>query len=181
MKPLFVLISSFAALFCCVSCSGKAPEDISFDNSTVKTLDLEKYLGTWYEIARFDHRFERGMQGVKAEYSLKDDGMVRVLNSGFKGGLDGKFKETEGKARIPDPEAASKIEVAFFWNFWGDYYVMELADDYRYALVGSSKMKYLWILSRTPSLAPTDKEFLLKRITERGYDAGKLIWVEQKM
>lgn len=175
MKPLMYLL--ILGLF---SCSAGNSKNQNFDNSVVKVVDLGKYLGSWYEIARFDHRFERNMQGVMANYSLREDGLIRVLNSGYKGGLDGKYKEAQGKARIPDPEITSKIQVAFFWNFWGDYYIMELADDYRYALVGSSSEKYLWILSRTPSLDPSDKDFLLKRIKERGYDESLLIWVEQK-
>jgi apolipoprotein D and lipocalin family protein len=148
------------------------------DNSVVQNLDLNKYLGTWYEIARYDHRFERDMDGVTANYSLMNNGMIKVINSGYKGGLDGKYKEAEGKARIPNPNEPSKLEVAFFLNFWGDYYVMELAEDYRFALIGSKTDKYLWILSRTPVLAESDHEFLIKRIRERGYDENKLIWVK---
>lgn len=171
------------ATICClfsISCSAGTPQTRSFDNSTVASVDLDKYLGTWYEMARFDHSFERNMQGVQANYSMRDDGLIRVLNSGYKGGLGGKLKEAEGKARFPDPTVSSKLQVAFFLNFWGDYYVMELADDYRYALIGSSTQKYLWILSRTPFLAPADKAFLLDRIEKRGYDASKLIWVQHR-
>lgn len=161
----------------CSSCSQNTPID-SIDNSVITTVDLDKYLGTWYEIARYDHRFERNMQGVKAVYSMRDDGLIKVLNSGYKGSLEGNFKETEGKARIPNPDIPAKLEVAFFWNFWGDYYIMELADDYRYALIGSSTDKYLWILSRTKKMEDSDLEFLLQRIRDRGYNESNLIWVK---
>ena len=184
MKPVALIMTcGLAAAFACSSsdqASAQSTREQTFDNSTVSSVDLDRYLGTWYEIARFDHSFERNMQGVQANYSKRDDGLIRVINSGYKGGLDGKFKKAEGKARFPDPDVTSKLQVAFFLNFWGDYYVMELAEDYRYALVGSSKQKYLWILSRTPELAAADKEYLTRRISERGYDIAKLIWVEQR-
>lgn len=176
---MLTLICGLILVISCSSCSAKLSKK-NFDNSTVKELDLTRYLGTWYEIARFDHRFERDMQGVTAQYSIREDGLIKVLNSGYKKSLDGKCKEAEGKARIPNPAEPAKIEVAFFWNFWGDYYVMELADDYRYALVGSSAKKYLWILSRTPKLPQADLDFIIRRIKERGYDVQKLIWVQHK-
>ncbi len=179
-RLIYLLIFGLMTILGVESCSStKNSEKESFDNSVVDTLELDRYLGTWYEIARYDHSFERDMQGVKASYSVREDGLIQVINSGHKGSLDGKYKETKGKARIPDKNVPSKIEVAFFLNFWGDYYVMELADDYRYSLVGSSTSKYLWILSRTPQLQPSDKEFLLQRIAERGYHPEQLIWVEQ--
>lgn len=161
------------------SCAANNSQKKEFDNSTVSTLVLDKYLGKWYEIARFDHSFERDMQGVTANYSIREDGLIKVINSGYKGSLEGKYKETEGKAKIPDPDVPSKLKVAFFWNFWGDYYIMELADDYRYALIGSSTEKYLWILSRTKMLLPEDQDYLITRIKDRGYDESKLIWVDQ--
>ena len=173
----FMLICGLISTVGCSSCSKDTPTD-SIDNSVVSTVNLDKYLGTWYEIARYDHRFERNMQGVKANYSMRNDGLIKVLNSGYKGSLDGNYKETEGKARIPNADAPAKIEVAFFLNFWGDYYIMELADDYRYALIGSSTDKYLWILSRIPKMESTDLDYLLQRIRERGYNENELIWVE---
>lgn len=181
MKTLdFILICGLLPIFSCISCSQDSSNGQNFDNSVVAEVNLSQYLGTWYEIARYDHRFERNMQGVKAEYSLRDDGLIKVLNSGYIGSLSGEYKETEGKARIPDLNVPAKLEVAFFWNFWGDYYIMELADDYSYALVGSSKDKYLWILSRTPVMEQSDIDYLLQRIRERGYNANDLIWVRQK-
>lgn len=151
------------------------------DKTVVKELDLEKYLGTWYEIARYDHRFERGLVGVTANYSMRDDGKIKVLNSGYEGSLSGKFSEAIGKAKIPDPvNEPAKLKVSFFWIFYGDYYVLELDKNYQWALIGSSSDKYLWILSRTPQME--NKVYLecLDKLTKRGYDVSKLIKVEQK-
>ncbi len=149
------------------------------NTSTVKVLDLNRYLGTWYEIARFDHRFERGMDGCKAHYSLQEDGLIKVVNSGYKNGDKAQYKEAVGKAKRPNSSEQGKLKVSFFWIFYGDYYVLELADDYRYALIGSSSDRYLWILSRTPKMNETDLNHLLQKAKERGYDTQKLIWVKQ--
>lgn len=148
--------------------------------STVSYLDLNRYLGLWYEIARFDHFFERGMEGVTAEYSIFPGAKIRVLNSGHKGSLDGKLKQAEGKAKQPDPSDPGKLKVSFFLFFYGDYYILELDQDYRWALIGSSSKNYLWILSRTPQLASDELEMILKLAQDRGYDTGKLIFVKQK-
>ena len=102
------------------------------DKTVVEELDIQQYLGTWYEIARYDHSFERGLVGVTAEYSMRDDGKIRVINSGYKNSLDGEFSQAEGKAKIPNPEKApAKLKVAFFLFFYGDYFVMELDKDYK--------------------------------------------------
>lgn len=151
----------------------------NINSTTVPQLDLSRYVGTWYEIARFDHSFERNLVGCTAEYSVQKDGTIKVVNSGYKDSLQGKFKQSEGKARRPDPSVEGKLEVSFFWNFYSDYNVLELAPDYRYVLVGSKSDDYLWILSRTPQMEPNDLEFLLKKAKERGYDVENLLWVEQ--
>ena len=148
------------------------------DNSPVFALELSKYLGTWYEIARFDHSFERGMENVTAEYLLRDDGKVDVINSGWK---NGKFKVAHGKARQPDPTGNSAhLEVSFFLNFFSDYNVLMLDDDYQVSLVGSSDPDYLWILSRTPFIENDNVlNSVIKEAQRRGYDTSKLIWVDQ--
>ena len=143
----------------------------------IPEFKLDKYLGKWYELARFDHRFEAGMNNVTAEYSIRPDGKVRVLNSGWK---DGKFKVAEGKARQPDPlKDPSFLEVSFFLNFYSDYNILLLDEDYRYALVGSRSPKYLWILSRQPYMSDEVKDAILAEAVRLGYDTSKLIWVDQ--
>jgi len=151
----------------------------NINSVTVSELDLNRYIGQWYEIARFDHSFERGLVGCTANYSFKDDGTIRVINAGYKKTLDGTYKESEGKARRPNDAEPGKLEVAFFANFYSDYYVLELDSAYTYALVGSKCDRYLWILSRTPEMDSINLNFVLKRAEERGYDTKKLIWVEQ--
>ena len=165
----------------CLLCGTMALEGANkIDNSTVKEIDLNRYMGRWYEIARFDHFFERGLVGCIAEYSFRDDGLIKVVNTGHKRSFDGKFKESVGKARVKDSGIPGQLEVAFFLNFYGDYYVLELAPDYSYVLVGSSSDDFLWILSRTPKMKKEDLDFLLMRAQQRGYDISKLIMVEQK-
>lgn len=150
------------------------------DTGTVGELDLNRYLGRWYEIARFDHRFERNLVGVTAEYSLLPDGKIRVVNSGYLLDFDGHYKRAVGKAKRPDPSKPGQLKVSFFLWFYTDYNVMELGEDYDYALVGSSTDRYLWILSRTPSLPMPTLNRLIDRAYARGYDTDRLLWVPQK-
>jgi lipocalin len=151
------------------------------NTETVKTLDLKRYLGKWYEIARFDHSFEKGIVGATAMYTLKKDGTIKVVNSGFKPDFAGKFKESVGKAKMPDPNEPGKLKVSFFLWFYADYYVLELDEiNYSYALIGSKSDKYLWILSRDKDLPKTTIDFLLGKAKERGYDTSKLIWVKHR-
>lgn len=156
------------------------PEKRSVNTETVKELNLNRYMGKWYEIARFDHPFERGLVGCTAEYTLMPDGKIQVLNSGYKGSFSGKYKTARGKAKLPDPAEPGRLKVSFFLWFYGDYYVLELDKEYNYVLIGSSSDKYLWILSRTPRLPKETLDMLLAKARERGYDTSKLIWVEQK-
>lgn len=150
------------------------------DTTTVKELDLNRYLGTWYEIARFPHSFEKGMAGVTANYSLRKDGKIRVLNKGYKNGLNGKLSVAEGKAKIPDKSQPGKLKVSFFWIFYGDYNVLELDKDYQYVMIGSSTNKYFWILCRTPQMDEASYNMLLEKARKRGYNLGKLEKVLQK-
>lgn len=146
---------------------------LTVDNSVVDSLDVNRYLGEWYEIARYDHRFERGMENTRAIYSMRDDGMIDVINTGVK---DGERKESKGKAKLTDTPAL--LRVSFFGPFYSDYRVMMLDADYQYALIGSGSDDYLWILSRKPLLPDTVKQQVIKEAQRRGYDTSKLIWVK---
>lgn len=150
------------------------------DNSTIASFDLNQYLGKWYEIARYDHSFERDLVGCTAEYSLRDDGKIKVLNSGHLKTLNGDYKESVGKAKARKNGTPGQLQVSFFGPFYGDYDILELAPDYSYSVVGSSSPKYLWILSRTPQINKATKDKILRNLRQRGYDTSKLIWVEQK-
>ena len=147
---------------------------LTVDNSVVRELDLDRFLGSWYEVARFDHFFERGMSQTKANYVLRDDGNIDVINMGIK---DGRPKTAKGKAKLTD--IPSLLCVSFFGPFYSDYRVMLVDADYRYMLIGSGSDGYLWILSRMPQLADTDRTTLLAEAKRRGYDTDKLIWVKQ--
>lgn len=155
-------------------------QDKMIDKTVVKDLDLNKYMGTWYEIARFDHFFERDLVGVTASYSFRDDGLIEVINRGFEDSLDGERTEAIGKVKIPDPTEPTKLKVSFFWIFYSDYFIMELDKDYQWAVIGSSSDSYLWILSRTPQIAEELYTSLLKGLRKRGYDTNQLIKVKQK-
>lgn len=178
MNKFCKLIYAFpimAALLAHSSC--QADNHIQVDNNTVKQLDIHRYMGKWYEIARYDHSFERGMTNVYTEYSLEKDGKIRVINKGIK---NGKPKEVVGKGYQPNPkEYPGRLKVSFFLWFYADYYIMELDKDYQYALIGSSSNKYLWILSRTPEMTKAQLDGLLKNIAQRRYDLSKLIFVKQ--
>lgn len=148
-----------------------------YDNSPVSEFDLSRYLGEWYEIARYDHSFERGMDNTMARYILQDDGKVAVINSGWK---DGKYKIAEGKAKYPDSvNEPGALKVSFFMFFYSDYNVMMVDENYQISLVGSKSDNYLWILSRTPVPDPDLLEVVLAEAEYRGYDTSKLIWVDQ--
>lgn len=153
-------------------------QDSMIDKSVVKELDIDRYLGTWYEISRFDHSFERGMEGVTATYSMREDGKIKVLNAGYKGSLNGEYKDAEGKAYIPNKDEPAKLKVSFFWFFYGDYFVLDLDKDYQWALIGSSSDKYLWILSRSPNISEDKYRMLVNKLKLRGYDTSKLIRVK---
>lgn len=172
MKRLLILLLAVSP--CISACAQK---EKSLNTETVKTLDLNRYLGKWYEIARFDHSFERGLVGVMAEYSLLPNGKIRVLNTGYKGSYTGKYTVAEGKTKKPDPSRPGQLKVSFFLWFYGEYNVLELDQEYySYALVGSSSDKYLWILSRTPEISEETRELLLEKARQRGYDTSRLIW-----
>ena len=167
MKKFF-LMALVVSLFGACDASSKV------DNSTVKSVDLDRYLGSWYEIAKFDHSFERGLDYAMARYTLRDDGKIDVLNTGIK---DGRAKDAKGIAKTTD--VPGLLRVSFFGPFFSDYRIMMLDEDYQYVLVGGSTDKYLWILSRTPVLDDATKSLILAEADRRGYDTSKLIWVKQ--
>ena len=149
------------------------------DNSTITAFDLDRYLGKWYEVARYDHAFERGLVGTTAEYTRRGDGKIKVLNSGYLDTLDGSYQQSVGKAKPNSNGKPGQLRVCFFGPVYGDDYILDLAPDYSYSVVGSSSPRYLWILSRTPHLSPEVKTRIVDNLQRRGYDTDKLIWVEQ--
>lgn len=147
--------------------------------ATTANLDLGRYLGKWYELARYDHFFERGCAGVTATYAVEGD-HLRVENTCLKGGLDGPRKSIRGKAWVPDRRAPGKLKVQFFWPFSADYWVLEVADDYAWALVGDGDREHCWILGRSPVMEEALYARLVEKLRARGYDPRKLIRVPQR-
>ena len=144
----------------------------------VEPFDLDRYLGRWYEIARLDHSFERGLSQVTADYSLRDDGLVRVINRGYDMRND-RWKEAEGKARFVREPSKGFLKVSFFGPFYGSYIIFELdQDDYNYALISGPDTSYLWILARQPHLADDIKQRLIATARKKGFETGELIFVE---
>jgi apolipoprotein D and lipocalin family protein len=144
------------------------------DLQTVKAVDLEHYLGTWYEIASYPAWFQRDCTAVTAEYSMREDGLISVVNSCRKKTIDGKLKQAKGKAKIADTESNAKLKVSFFGPFWGPYWIIDLAEDYSWAVVGVPNRKYLWILSRTPVMDENIYTGILDRLVDQGYDPARL-------
>ncbi|MGA9573496.1 MAG: lipocalin family protein [Lysobacterales bacterium] len=145
----------------------------------VKDFDLQKYLGTWYEIARMDHSFERGLSNVTAEYSLREDGGVRVLNRGYDASK-GKWKEAEGKAFFVDDSSVGQLKVSFFGPFYASYNVIALDKEaYQWSLVVGPDTDYMWILSRTPHLDEAIVNELIAQAKSHGFKTEELIFVNQ--
>jgi apolipoprotein D and lipocalin family protein len=142
---------------------------------TVAHVDLSRYVGTWYEIANFPQSFQRGCTATTATYTLRADGDIDVLNRCRKGSLDGKEKSALGRARVLDRATNAKLEVSFFRPFWGDYWVIDLADDYSYAVVGHAGRDYLWILARTPTMAEATFQGIVERLKLHGYETSRLV------
>ncbi|MCQ2959472.1 MAG: lipocalin family protein [Bacteroidales bacterium] len=174
MKKMLLKVICGASIVGCSACGS------TINTTTVSELDLEQFMGQWYEIARFDHSFERDLVGCTADYSMQQNGMVKVVNSGYEKDFNGNFKQSIGIARRPNDEVPGRLEVSFFLWFYSDYNILYISPDYDYVLVGSSSDKYLWILNRLPQMDPDAREKVLAVAREHGYDTRKLIWVSQK-
>lgn len=178
----------FAVLFCLCSLTAIAGDAVPGDDgppansalSTISALDVPRYMGTWFEIAKFPNWFQKKCTGgTKAEYSLKNDGMVQVINRCRL--ENGEMTEAIGEARQIGPATSAKLEVRFapewlsFLPFvWGDYWVVDLDENYQLVAVSEPKKEYLWILSRTPNVDPDDYKTLLARLSQKGFDISKL-------
>lgn len=141
----------------------------------VPFVDLRRYAGTWYEIARLPNRFQKGCVGSRATYTVRHDGKIEVLNECHEGSFDGKLRKASGKAWVVDSKTNAKLKVSFFWPFSGAYWIIDLGKDYEYAVVGHPDRKYLWILSRTKKMDEALYEEILNRLRAKEYDTSKLI------
>jgi apolipoprotein D and lipocalin family protein len=165
MKTFF----SCTIILLLTSCASRGP--VIAPPEVVPQVDLTRYIGTWYEIASFPQRFQKGCTDSRADYRLRDDGKIEVLNSCFR---NGKMDTAKGKAWVKDKSTNAKLKVSFFWPFRGDYWIIELGKDYEYAVVSAPSRKYLWILSRTPQMEEQRYEEIVGRLKERGFDIAKL-------
>jgi apolipoprotein D and lipocalin family protein len=147
---------------------------------TVSYVDLNRYVGQWYEIARYHHKFQKGCVRSKATYTLRDDGKITVLNECYDKSFSGKLRTAKGKAWVVDKNTNARLKVSFFWPFAGDYWVIDLGENYEYAVIGHPTRKYLWILSRTPTLDEEVLQGILKRLEKQGYNTAELILTVQK-
>jgi len=161
----------FAILLSACAANGQPPL-----LTVVPQVDLGRYLGTWYEIASFPQRFQKGCTDSRAEYRLRDDGTIDVLNSCLR---DGKVDTAKGKAWVVDRGTNAKLKVSFFWPFRGDYWIIDLGKDYEFAVVSAPSMKYLWILSRTPKMEEHQYQEIVGRLKERGFDMANLKRTDQ--
>jgi apolipoprotein D and lipocalin family protein len=152
---------------------------ISQTLQTVPFVDIEKYAGTWYEIASFPQRFQKNCTNTTAEYSLTDKDYLIVVNKCNKDSIDGKLVMVKGKAFIEKNSGNAKLKIQFFWPFKGKYWIIDLADDYSYAVVGHPNRKYLWILSRTKTLDINIYDKILKDCSSKGFDVSKIKITQQ--
>lgn len=170
MRRFVLYVSLLFGLSACTS----TPKGIE----PVEDFELSQYLGTWYEIARLDHSFERGLSQVTAQYSMRDDGGVRVINRGYSK-EDQAWSEAEGKAYFVEDPHSGHLKVSFFGPFYGSYVVFNLDDAYQQAFVSGPDRSYLWFLSRTPEVSDADKQRFLKAAKDAGFDTNALVFVEQ--
>lgn len=168
----FLLIVLVVFLSACVS----VPDGIE----PVKNFQSNRYLGQWYEIARLDHSFERGLEKVTAAYSMREDGGIKVINRGYDTSSQ-KWQEAEGKAYFVGGKTEGHLKVSFFGPFYGSYIIFDLGNDYEYSLITSNNRSYLWLLSRTPVIDDKLKVDLINKMAKLGFNTNELIFVKQDL
>ena len=174
MKTFFRSVMTFIVGLLTFNSCANIPEGAI----AVKPFDSGRYLGKWYEIARLDFRYERGLNNTTADYSLNDDGTIKVVNSGYN--VEKKeWQEAIGKAKFVGATNEGKLKVSFFGPFYSGYNVIALDDEYKYALIAGRSLDYLWILSREKTISNSTKLKYLELAKGLGYDTDALIWVEQ--
>lgn len=174
LMRLWSKLSVLTAALLSVACSVTPPKDMK----VVDNFQLPRYLGTWYEIARLDHSFERGLDHVSANYTLRDDGGVKVINRGYNPTKQ-QWQESIGKAYFIGLPQQASLKVSFFGPFYGGYNVIDLDDEYQHALIAGPNRNYLWILSRTPAIDGQTRDRLVAVAKNYGFPVEELIWVKQ--
>lgn len=168
------MLSIIASTLLAATAAGDRKQELE----VVSSVDLSRYVGQWYEIARLPNRFQKKCAGsVTANYTLRSDGNIRVVNRCRK--ASGEFTTATGKAKIVDKKTNAKLKVSFIWPFYGNYWILDLGPDYEYAVVGEPGRDYLWILSRTPQMDEALYQQLLARMQARGFDTTRMIRTAQ--
>jgi apolipoprotein D and lipocalin family protein len=172
MKRLASFLLGLATIGCSTNTTQRLrlPELRTFDR-----VDLSRYVGTWYEIASFPQRFQRGCTATSATYSVRADGDIDVVNRCHDGAIAGPERSARGRARVVDRASNARLEVSFFRPFWGAYWIVDLGAEYEYAVVGHPGRDYLWILSRTPAMDPAVYDAILGRLRAQGYETERLV------
>lgn len=175
-RPPTRAVGLLGALAMATGCATSTTERLRLPPlQTVARVELSRYLGTWYELANFPQRFQRGCTATTATYTLRADGDLEVLNRCRKGSLDGQERSARGRARVVDRVTNAKLKVSFFRPFWGDYWIIDLSDDYSYAVVGHPGRDYLWILARQPTMAEATYQGIVARLEAQGYETSRLV------
>lgn len=167
MRNLSVIAASLF-LSACVGSPG--PVGNNAVPQPAKTVELDRYLGRWYEMARYEAPFQKDCEAVTADYSAGENGQIKVINSCRKGGVNGKLDQAVGKAKVVDAATGAKLKVSFFGPFYGDYWVLDRSDDYSWSIVGEPSGRYLWILTRSAKPDPETRADLEARVKTLGYD-----------
>jgi apolipoprotein D and lipocalin family protein len=165
-----LLVGWLAAIGCGCSPAGRELPPLP----VMAQVDVQRYAGTWYEIASYPHRFQKGCVATRAVYTLRDDNQIDVVNECRQETLEGPLRSVKGRARVVEPSSNAKLEVSFFRPFWGDYWIIGLDPDYRWAVVGHPSRQYLWVLSRTRTLDETVYRQITSRLPALGYDPVRL-------
>jgi apolipoprotein D and lipocalin family protein len=179
----FPIITAAFACMILSACSTlqKGPVGNTAVPQPAKAVDVDRYLGRWYEMARYEAGFQKDCEAVTADYSLTSATEIKVINSCRKGSIDGEAKNATGKAKIVEGSKNAKLRVSFFGPFYGDYWVLDRGDDYSWAIVGEPSGRYLWLLHRKANPGQEMLQAMQARATELGYDVKLLRWTKQPM
>lgn len=161
----------------CVALQSPHPVGNKSVPEPLRTVDLNRYLGRWYEIARYEQSFQKGCEGVTADYALSGQGKISVVNRCRK--PDGRISEARGRAKVVDRATSAKLKVSFFGPFWGNYWILDHGDDYSWSIVGEPSGRYLWILAREPKPPEALVQELTQRVKAMGYDTSMLLRTTQ--
>ncbi|WP_079666143.1 lipocalin family protein [Soonwooa buanensis] len=176
LKKVMFAVAGVGVIAGLLACSGK--KAMSNNLQVVQNFDADKYLGTWYEVARFDFKFEKDLKNVTANYSKREDGKIKVVNKGFNF-VKNKWEEATGKAKFVGSENEAALKVSFFGPFYSEYNVVMMEPDYQTALIFGESTDYMWMLSRTKSIPEATKQRYIEFAQKHGYDTSKLVWTQQ--